>query len=297
MENKTKQRREQLANAQWQHWLDAGYNEEVIKWKNYQKREVFWAEYEALIQEAKTSLGDGFKISRAATIHPAIPPLQSPSPASPPVKLSFKGNFSHSLQLPQALREDALKSFFGDFGNQNAVVFFWGLVAYAIGVIILGGNVGNMSNFIWYALGWGGLAGVKYLLKYDEVKSVFEFSSDQITKKSILGNYTLQNDQIKKIEVVEGNIVIHIQDAYRSQGNLTSATVIPNEIEHRNEVEAYLHALVKKNNRTKPTIPKASHKHAKQNIKMYNINSAQVQQQQQRQKNLRKHHQRMHRRK
>ena len=302
MKAKTNQRREQLANAHWQQWLDAGYNEQTIEWKNYQQREVFWKEYETLVAEAKASLGD-FKISRAAAIHPAVPPLQTQAPASPPVKLSFAGNFSHSVQLPKPLRDNALDGFVKEFANQNAVIFFWGLVAYAIGVAILGGNIGNMSNFIWYALGWGGLAGTRYYLKHDELHSIFELNSQKIIKKGKLGSYTLPNDEVKKLEVIDGNLVLYVQDAYSSAGTFNSAMFIPKDIEHRDDIEQYLEALVKKNNRavaaakTKNKAQKHHKRQYKQKIKMQKLSNPHFKHQQQQQKNRRQHHQRMHRRK
>lgn len=306
MKAKTNHRREQLANAHWQQWLDAGYNEQAVEWKNYQQREVFWKEYEALVAEAKASLGD-FKISRAAAIHPAVPPLQTQTPASAPVKLSFTGNFSHAVQLPVQARVLKFDDFLDGYRTRNATLFFWGLVAYAIGIIVFGGNIENGSNFLWYLLGWGGLAGTSYYLKLEDLQAVFELNSQKITKTSILGNNIVHNDEIKKMEVIDGNLVLYVQGSTSEPNDLNSALFIPKDIEHRDEIEQYLEALVIKNNRVVAAKPKGKiiksriHKNTqkrhkqqhKQKIKMQKLATPHFKHQQQQQKNRRQHHQRM----
>ncbi|EAY27650.1 hypothetical protein [Microscilla marina] len=305
MDIKTDKRREQIANACWQQWLDAGYNEQPKEWGSYQQREVFWKEYEALINEAKISLGQ-FKISPATV---ARPPLKSPISASPPVKLSFKGDFSYSLQLPKPLRSDVLKNFTDTFANENAAWFFWGLLIYAIGVSIMGGNIANMSNFIWYLLGWGAVAGTKYGIKYNEVEAMYQVSPDKLGKKSLFGGYTLKNEEIQKVEMIDGNLVVYISNI--DGDGLSSAMFIPADIEHRDELEQYLLALVAKNHRlatqkkqnkliktrAKNASSKKAKKQRKQKMQMHTLANPHFKTQQQHRKGLQKHHQRMHRRK
>ncbi|WP_299458803.1 hypothetical protein [uncultured Microscilla sp.] len=305
MDTKTNKRREQIANACWQQWLDVGYQEQQANWKDYQQREVFWKEYETLINEARGSLGQ-FKIS---PVKVAQPPLKSPAPANPPVKLSFKGDFNYSLQLPKQLRDNALKGFIDKFATDNSTLFFWGLVGYVIGLAIMGGNMANTINYVWYILGCSALVGTNYGIKYNEVTTAYEVSPEKLGKSSIFGGYVLKSEEIQKVEMIDGNLVVYISNI--EGDGLSRAMFIPADVEHLDELEQYLLALVAKNHRlatqkkqnkliktrAKNTPSKKAKKQRKQKMQMHKLANPHFKHQQQQHKGLQKYHQRMHRRK
>lgn len=297
MSKKPQHRREQMANACWQQWFDLGYVEQGANWEAFQEMEVFWKEYDALLGEAKTAAGE-FKVVRFASQSPGKPEkvkknnnpgkkAASQTPQKQSVGLSFKGNFSHTLQIPQQVQKQAIGEFWKGFVPKHLWAFMLLFLPYVGITHALAIDWMSWSSFLLYMGSWAAIAGMKSVVKKKEIKARYQVETNQITKKTSFGKNTIVYKAIEEVEVSATQLVVKI----KKNNNPDNALLMPGmyittDIEHYKELKQHLQGIARNNALAKKKLARKANKKK--------ISKQQQTRQQNHYKGMQKHHQRMH---
>ena len=213
----------------------------------FQKMENFWKEYDTLLNEAKTALGT-YKIAHAVQQTAVLPSPAKPTGkkpknpqkqvAKPPAVLSFKGNFSHTLQLPQNLQKQAIDTFKKEFVQRHIFAFVVGILPYVGVLSALELKIDWADSLLLYLGGWVAIAGIKLVAKKKKIQACYEVETDQITKRTSFGKRTIAYKDIEEAEVKTTDLVVRIKNP--NSGVLIPAMYISADIEHYKELKQHL---------------------------------------------------------